>query len=375
MRIAILGSRGIPASYGGFETFAEAISTRLVAAGHEVTVYCEKRKGQPKPNQHVGVKLVYKNANRLGPLSPIIYDALCLAHARKGYDVVYMLGYASSWFCWIPKLFRTKVWVNTDGVEWSRAKYSPLAKAYLRFSERVAVKVAHELVFDAQGIENYFRQKYPGLPPYHVIPYGADVTQGFENHPILDNWSLQPDGYYLMVCRMVPENHVLEIIQGFVASDTQRQLIVVAHDLLDPKYVNACKMAANTRVRFMGTEYDPAAIGKLRADAYAYFHGHSVGGTNPTLVESMAYGSVILAHDNVFNREVTGNQCWYFSDSTALVKCISEIEQLSSEERQQRKEALQKRASEVYSWERVTQMYIDAFESIQTRSPTPENSR
>jgi hypothetical protein len=171
MRLAILGARGIPARYGGFETFAEQLAVRLVERGQSVTVFCEKVDGAEE--QHKGVELRHIPALRLGPLSTMFYDAACLWDARSSFDVIYMLGYGSSALCWLPRIWGTKVWINMDGLEWARGKWGRIARWYLRLSEAMAMWTPDRIIADAAAIKENLQSRYRKLPPCDVIPYGC----------------------------------------------------------------------------------------------------------------------------------------------------------------------------------------------------------
>ena len=176
MKIALLGTRGIPAAYGGFETFAEILSTRLAAVGMDVTVFCT-REAIPQPESYNDVTLEYAASPSCGPFSTIVYDLVCLWRARKDFDVVYMLGYGASLFCFLPRLWGTRVWINMDGIEWARSKWSWPARLWLRTMESVALWTANVIIADADAIGDYLRRRHRKVPGLQVIPYGAEVVQ------------------------------------------------------------------------------------------------------------------------------------------------------------------------------------------------------
>src|ERR1700682_2446546 len=171
MRLAILGARGIPARYGGFETFAEQLAVRLVERGHDVTVFCEA--AGDVNDEYRGVKLRHVPAHDLGPLSTMLYDAACLWHARSSFDVIYMLGYGSSPLCGLPRLWGRQVWVNMDGLEWARGKWGPIARWYLRWAEAIAMWTPDRIIADAAAIKANLQSRHRRLPPCDVIPYGC----------------------------------------------------------------------------------------------------------------------------------------------------------------------------------------------------------
>ena len=335
MKIAILGSRGIPAHYGGFETFAEKLAVALQDRGIDVTVFCESGK-LTMPEVYRGVRLRHVPAPSLGPLSTIIYDLRCLWEARRGYDVVYMLGYGSALFCVIPRLWRTEVWINPDGLEWARAKWNFVAKSYFRFMEWVSLYAADRIIADSKAIAATLAARHRRMPPYTVIAYGCEVIETNPSVDPLSEWDVRAAGYYLVICRLEPENHILEILQAFSASRSNKQLVVVGNHLAKTPYGAKLRSVADLRIRMIGTVYDQAKLICLRYHSFAYLHGHSVGGTNPSLLEAMGCGNLILAHDNPFNRETLGLCGLYFADATELTQLIDCTERGENEQAQLR---------------------------------------
>lgn len=352
MKLAILGTRGIPAQYGGFETFAEELSTRLVKHGIEVTVFCEAG-GNVLPEDYMGVKPRYVSVLNLGPLTTIIFDLVCLWRARKGFDVVYMLGYGASLFCFLPRICGSKVWINMDGVEWARSKWTWPARIWLKIMEAVAMWTPSRVIADAEAILQHLEKRYRHLPPSSVIPYGAKVIDLPPSVSILDEWCLQSKSYLLVVCRLEPENHLVEILVGYHASAAILPLIIVGNHLAGTEYVKSLVGYASKNIRFVGTVYDQDKLLALRYHSYAYIHGHSVGGTNPSLLEAMGCGNRIIAHDNQFNREVAGESSVYFSDANSLSAILSNLKDLAANGR-----AAQQIILERYTWEKVVAKYL-----------------
>jgi glycosyltransferase involved in cell wall biosynthesis len=362
MKLAILGTRGIPARYGGFETFAEELSVRLAQRGIDVTVYCEAD-DQERPDTYKGVRLVYLSALRMGPLTTILFDLRCLWHARKGFDVVYMLGYGASIFCFLPRLWGSKVWINMDGVEWARAKWGLLAKTWLKTMEAAAMWTADHLIADADGIQQHLRSRHWHTPSCTVIPYGAPVAAEAPDPRLLQEWGLLPGAYYLIVCRLEPENQVFEIVEGFSRSVASHPLIVVGNYNGGSGYGERLSRMAGRRVRFIGTLYDSSKLQAMRYHALAYFHGHMVGGTNPSLLEALGCGNTVIAHDNVFNREVAGNAAFYFKEAGDIPAIIETIETFSLDDKNKRKTMAQDRVRRHYNWNDITERYYRLLRS------------
>ena len=359
LRVAILGTRGIPASYGGFETFAEQLATRLVARGHQVTVYAESN-GVPSEADfvHQGVMVRYRRRPAWGAASVLAYDCACLWDARRGYDLVYMLGYGAAWACWWPRVFGVPVWINVDGLEWARSKWGHAARLYLRAMEWVSSKVATRVIADAQAIADRFRRTYPKSVPCSFIAYGAEMVPDVQVNPaVLSRWGLQPHRYMLVVARPEPENHILEIIQGYLLYGGDWPLVIVGNVQPVTLYQKRLLSLASDRVRFIGGVYDPDSLAQLRLGAACHVHGHSVGGTNPSLLEALACGNVVVAHDNPFNREVARDAAYYFSTSEQLAAALAQVQVLDSAERLAVAAQARNIVARHYTWELIVSQY------------------
>ena len=362
LRIAILGTRGIPAGYGGFETFAEQLATRLAARGHRVTVYAETDGTAPVADaDYRGVRVRYRRRPHWGPASVLAYDCACLWDARSGYDLVYMLGYGAAWACWWPKVYGVPVWINVDGLEWARSKWSTVARLYLRAMEWVASWVATRLIADAQAIANRFRKTYPKCVPCSFIAYGAELVQHEGADPAaLAQWGLQPYRYMLVVARPEPENHILEIIQGYLLHGGEWPLVVVGSVTGATAYQQRLLAMASEKVRFVGGIYDPGQLQSLRVHAACYLHGHSVGGTNPSLLEALACGNWVFAHDNPYNREVARDTADYFETPEQLAQSLSRWAGSADAQRFERSHRARQVVAEHYTWDEI----VDAYEAL-----------
>lgn len=364
-KIAILGTRGIPARYGGFETFAEELSVRLVKRGVDVTVFCDRI--DANQTEYRGVRLRHVRSLKLGPLTMIVHDLHSILKALNGYDIVYILGYGCGPFFWIPRLFKKPIWVNMDGLEWKRSKWPWYGRLYLKVSEWLAVRFASLLVADAEGIKDYLTSKYGKTIKCHTIPYGAEVVATPPDRHLTKNLELEPFEYYLAVCRLEPENHVKEIVKGFQASGTSKKLIILGDHEKKSPYIKELLKAGGNRVRFMGTIFNKELLKAVRYYSFAYLHGHSVGGTNPSLLESLGCGNAVIAHDNPFNREVAGKAARFFSDSDGLAKLIDNFDDNHEDLNAMRKEAINIVQTR-YTWEQVTNEYDKLFRALICRT-------
>ena len=357
MKMAILGTRGIPARYGGFETFAEEVSSRLVERGVDVTVYCEAM-DRRKIASYKKIKLKYVPSFSAGPLTTILFDLRCLWHARRSFDVVYMLGYGAALFCFIPRLWGKQVWINMDGIEWARAKWNWLAKIWFKLMEAIAMWTANRIIADAEGIRRHLESRHRYMPDCSVIPYGAPVFDGPPDPAPLKEWGLDPNGYYLVVCRLEPENHVLEIIEGFSRSSSSSLLVIVGAHLSGTIYVQRLLHINDERLRFIGTVFDQRKLQALRCHARVYFHGHSVGGTNPSLLEALGCGNIIIAHDNFFNREVAGDVGLYFKGPGDIPEILAAVDSYSPEQQRVKADAARCIIREKYDWDMIAAGYL-----------------
>jgi len=358
--IAIVGSRGIPARYGGFETAADVLARRLVAAGHRVIVSCEEGPG-PAPTTYAGAELRYYPAPPLGPASTIIHDSLALWDLRNEVDIIYLLGYGAAFAAMLPRMSGAEIWINPDGVEWARAKWPLPAKLWFRAMEFLTMRVAHRVVSDAEALADHLRSRHTTGAEITTIAYGTEIVTETPTTQIAEKHGLGPDAYFLIVCRLEPENHILEAIEGYkAAGPLAMPLAILGSTEKKTPYVEKLLAAAEgANVRFLGTEYNPKKLAALRFHARAYVHGHSVGGTNPSLLEALGAGNLLLAHDNSFNREVIGEveSEWFASPEEAALG-YQALAVISRDEAHARREAAQQRAKSTYSWDLIAAAYV-----------------
>ncbi len=360
MKIAILGTRGIPNLYGGFEQFAEYVSVGLAKMGHEVIVYSPTSHPY-KETTYKGVSIVRKwcPEGQIGAAAHILYDYLCLQDAigRKA-DVALELGYQSSavsmLLCPIRK---TRLITNMDGMEWKREKWSPLVQRYTRWAEKIGVLRSDALVADNQGIQNYISDTYG--KDSTMIPYGAEVFDE-KDATVLGKYGLSANEYFILIARMEPENNVEAILDGYVQSGIAFPFLVVGN------YSNAYGARLRQRfdgsnVRFAGGIYDFNTLSNLRHYARTYFHGHSVGGTNPSLLEAMASQAVIVAHDNIFNRAVLGEDAWYFCSSQDVAGVLGNHAVIEAKKKEYIDANLRK-IREIYRWDLIVRQYAELIE-------------
>jgi glycosyltransferase involved in cell wall biosynthesis len=323
MKIAILGTRGIPNHYGGFEQYAELFSVYLVQQGFEVTVYnSHNHPYQDTTYKGVTIKHIYDPEKNLGTIGQFFYDLGCILDTRKqNFDVVYQLGYTSSAI--FNFLFKSKTLIvtNMDGMEWKRSKYNKYVQKFLMYSERIAVKNSHFFVADSLGIKEYLDKKY-SIDSFYSA-YTAEIPANFSLEG-LAQFELNPQQYNLLVARLEPENNIETIIAAHTINHFDFPLIVIGNQ--NNKYGNYLqqKFKNHKNIRFVGAIYKKSNLDNLRHHSNLYFHGHSVGGTNPSLLEAMACSCSIVAHNNIFNKSVLGDEAQYFNDVEDLFQILEQ---------------------------------------------------
>jgi glycosyltransferase involved in cell wall biosynthesis len=357
LRIGILGTRGIPNRYGGFEECAEKLALGLVQKGHRVIVY-NSAHHEFQGAIWNGVQIVHCTdpENKLGTAGQFLYDLACINDARRrGFDIVLQLGYTSSsvwWWRWPRKAINL---VNMDGLEWKRSKYSGKVQTFLKKAEAWAANHGDGLIADSVGIQQYLVEKYGLTSTY--IAYGANLYE--QPQPaILSDYELEKEGYHLLIARMEPENNIEQIIQGYVASAEARQLVIVGSIANTFGTLMKERYGTEKGVRFLGAIYDASIINALRYYAHLYYHGHSVGGTNPSLLEAMGCRARIIAHRNPFNAAILGNDAFYFSDVAEITENIKNAGPKSRHA--EWLDANVQKIRDTYNWPNV----VDAYEQV-----------
>lgn len=360
MRIGILGTRGIPNNYGGFEQLAEYLSAGLVQKGHEVFVYNSSLHPY-KESTYKGVQLIscYDPEDRLGTAGQFIYDLNCIIDARgRKFDVLLQLGYTSSsvWHFLLPR--KPAIVTNMDGMEWMRSKYSKKVQGFLKRAERWAVRSSDALVADSTAIKHYLHETYQRSSDF--IAYGATLFNN-PDEGLLSQYGLNKHAYHLAIARFEPENNLEMIIKGFLQSNTREPLLLIGSTNNQfGRYLVAAY--SSNRIRFMGPLYDLAALNTLRHYSNCYFHGHSVGGTNPSLLEAMASSAYICAHGNPFNKAVLGDDAVYFSSAEDVTEIIAH--DAGAEKRNRFIANNREKITSTYTWEKI----ISAYETTMLNS-------
>ncbi len=362
MKIGILGTRGIPNHHGGFEQFAEFFAVFLAEQGHETYVYNSSLHPYKK-TEYKGVHIIHCTdpEDKLGTVGQFIYDLNCIKDSKKrNFDILLQLGYTSN-SIWHRRLPNNAIIItNMDGLEWKRSKYKKPVRRFLKYAEKLAVKSSDYLIADSKGIQNYLQKKYKETSTY--IPYGA-VPFKLPEPEILDTFNLTPFKYNMLIARMEPENNIEVILDGIVHSDNNDPFIVVGkQDATKFGRYLVNKFKGNEQIRFVGGIYNLEDLNNLRYYSNLYFHGHSVGGTNPSLLEAMASQTLIIAHKNEFNSAILGRDALYFSSENDIVSILNQKKEKNHYENFVTNNM--DKVEKLYSWSAINNAYLNFFKEV-----------
>lgn len=358
MKIAILGTRGIPNHYSGFEQFAEFFSVYLVNQGHEVYVYnSHDHLYQEKTFHGVNILHQFDPEYKIGTFGQFIYDFNCILDSRKrNFDIILQLGYTSNsiWHFLLPK--KPIIVTNMDGLEWKRTKYSKSVQKFLKYAEKLAVNSSDHLISDSIGIQNFLKEKYSKDSTY--IAYGAHVFEN-PNEEVLKEHQLEKHQYNMIMARFEPENNIETVLDGMVLNQEKTTVLVVGnHNTKYGAYLKE-KFSAYENIRFVGAIFNLQILNNLRFFSNLYFHGHSVGGTNPSLLEAMASRAFIIAHNNPFNKAILQNNAYYFSDATEVKNILNTTKRIDNLQLIQNNfEAIENH----FNWNKINGQYLQLLE-------------
>jgi glycosyltransferase involved in cell wall biosynthesis len=368
MRIAILGTRGIPASYGGFETFAEHLATRLVSRGHQVTVYCRSHYVSPRQLEYHGVKLNVLPTVRHKYFDTVVHTFLSAIHAvSHRYDAALICNAANAPFSPILRLTGTPVAINVDGLEHKRKKWGVLARRYYRLAEYLSTLLPNEMVTDAQVIQDYYLARHNARST--MIAYGGEVERRPDRATVL-KWRVEPNRYILYVSRLEPENNALLVIEAFKKVRTAFRLLIVGDAPYAEQYIKDLKAKAkgDKRIVFTGFVFGQD-YRALQQNAYCYVHATEVGGTHPALLEAMGYGNCVLTLATPENIEAVGQAGIPYSDEDDLAEKLRRVLRDGSLVQAYRHRA-QLRVQNCYDWEKVVDQYERLFRKM-AKEPEP----
>lgn len=366
MKLAIMGIRGIPANYGGFETFAEALSERLVQRGHDVTVYCRSHNSDYRGSTYKGVRLVVLPTIRHKYFDTVVHTFLAALHSLKeGYDAILICNSANSYISFLPRIVGSKVALNVDGLEWQRAKWNKLGKLFYRVSEWLATFMPNAIVSDARMIQRYYLKKF--RKESFFIPYGYR-SESDNGTDILEKFGLEPNKYILYVSRLEPENNAHRVIQAFEKVNTDLKLAIVGDAPYNKEYIAKLKSTSDPRIVFTGYVFG-RGYRQLQTNAYFYVQATEVGGTHPALVEAMGFGNCVLANDVPEHREVLDDAGIFFKvddidDFAQKMQFLLDHPEVIETYRKKART----RAEKHYSWDAVTRDYERLFLKMLRRS-------
>jgi len=368
MRIAILGTRGIPANYGGFETFAEHLSTRLAARGHEVTVYCRAHYTSPRELEFQGVRLKVLPTIRHKYFDTIVHSFLSALHSvPRRYDAALICNAANAPFASILRLTGTPVALNVDGLEHKRKKWNSIARRYYLLAERLATILPNETVTDARVIQEYYLARYRVAST--MIAYGAEVERRPDSS--VRRWRVEPNRYVLYVSRLEPENNAHLVIEAFKRVRTAHKLLIVGDAPYARDYIADLKARARRDRRIIFTGF---VFGRdyraLQQNAYCYVHATEVGGTHPALLEAMGFGNCVLTLAAPENMEAIGDAGIAYADENDLAEKLQRVLRDGSQVQSYRNRA-QARVQELYDWDYVVDQYERLFAKMAGK-PMPQ---
>jgi len=362
--VAIIGSRGYPYVYSGYETLVKALAERMTARGVEVTVYCHANLFDQQPKQLNGIHLVYLPTLQSKILSQPIHSFMAFWHVVfSKADAVLVLNVSNGPFGFITKLFGKPTLMNVDGMEWLRPKWKGFGASYFKWAAKMAVLFNDLLVTDAVSMQIIYEKEFAAKSV--VIAYGADSSLGAKES-LLKEWSLQNRDFYLIVGRMIPDNNADLLIDGFLKTNSTKKLVIVGDVPYKDAYATKIQSYTDPRLVYTGYVRSPEVLASLYQFCFAYMHGHEFGGTNPTLLKAMANGCAVLALDTVFSREVLQNDQYgyYFSKNRNAVQQLIEWAEQNPALLEQRRAHIPEGITEKYTWETVTDLYLYHLEAI-----------
>jgi glycosyltransferase involved in cell wall biosynthesis len=373
LKIAIIGTRGIPANYGGFETFAEECSAGLAARGHQVTVYCRSHYVPSTMKTHRGVRLVVLPTLKWKYFDTVVHSFISILHALfQKYDSILICNAANSIYAWLPRIAGIPVVVNVDGIERLRQKWNWIGKAYYRICERLSTLFPNAIVTDARVIERYYLEKYGAASEF--IPYGAVIEKPAACEK-LEKLGLSPGSYFLYVSRLEPENNAHLVVKAFEKVRTSKQLVILGDAPYSAEYISQLRSTPDPRIIFPGAIYG-TGYRQLQANAFCYIHATEVGGTHPALIEAMGQGNIVIANGTDENVEVLGGAGLVYqkNDLNDLARCLQAVADRPQDCAGYKAAALE-RARTRYSWDAVIRQYEQLFVQLNSGTRSTRSTR
>lgn len=364
LKIAIMGAKGYPYVYGGYDTMIKELGERLVAKGIHVRVYNHRALFPERPRFVNGIECIYTPAIESKSLTQLTHTFFSMIHAcLSDVDVIFVVNSGNGPFGLISKLFGKRTAINVDGLEWLRPKWKGLGSKYFYWASKLATKFYDQLINDSDEMRRVYLELFQA--DSIVIAYGANPRESVESTPI-ERWNLESRGYFLIVGRLVPDNNADLIIEGFLKSNSQRKLVITGDVPFADAWANRLKNLQDERLLFTGYVTAPDDLAALYSHCFAYFHGHEFGGTNPAMLKALGYGCAILALDTPFNQEMlqNGKHGWYFEKNADSVKTIVEKAELEPETMNEFRLTARSGLTQKYNWDHVTEQYLEVFKSL-----------
>ena len=361
--IALIGTRGYPYVYSGYETFAKELCERLVKRGIEVTIYCHKNLFKYRPKEINGIHLIYLPAIETKILNQLSHSLFAFLHAcLQPYDVILAVNSANGPFGFLTKLFRKKTMINVDGLEWMRPKWQGLGSKYFYWSSKQATRFFDLIINDSLEMKRVYKREFQTTSK--VIGYGAELRYS-KNPKLIEKWNLEPNNYYLIVGRLIPDNNSDIILEGFLKSLSDKKLVIVGDVPFQDAFAKKIKAISQTSNRIIMTGYvnESEILAELYHHCYAYLHGHEFGSTNPTMLKAMAYGCAILAFKTPFNDEMLANGAFgdfFYKSVNSVSEKIKNFD-LNPKRVIDLKSHSRSGISKKYTWDYVCNQYIDAI--------------
>ena len=361
LRIAIIGSRGYPYVYSGYETLVKELAEKLVKSGNEVTVYCHRKLFNKKPKKVNGVHLVYTPSIRSKVFSQLYNSFFSFIHVCfSKSDVVLVVNTANGPFGILTKIFRKKTCINVDGLEWLRPKWKGLGSLYFRVASKLATLFFDEIITDSVEMNKVYQDKFGKNST--VIAYGSTMKSNNKSK-ILEKLSLKKKDYYLIVGRLIPDNNSKLIIEGFLNSNSKKSIVIVGDVPYNDSYASNIKLLSSKKVVFTGYINDQVDLTALYQNCYGYIHGHEFGGTNPTMINALDLNCQILALDTVFNREMLQSKkpILFNKNENSISNKINEFEERYNELIHQNSSY---KIPEKYNWDFISNQYLEVFKNL-----------
>jgi glycosyltransferase involved in cell wall biosynthesis len=364
LKIAILGAKGYPYVYGGYDTMVKEIGERLQKKGVEITVYCHRALFDQKPPSVNGIKLIYTPAIEKKSLTQLSHSFLSMIHAcLSDVDVIFVVNSGNGPFGIISRIFGKPTAINVDGLEWLRPKWKGLGSWYFRWASKLAARFYDQLINDSDEMRRVYLELFQ--KDSVVIAYGANPRESVES-TFIQKWNLEPQSYYLIVGRLVPDNNADLIIEGFLKSNSTRKLVIIGDVPFEDAWANNLKNLKDDRLIFTGYVRDPDELASFYSHCYAYFHGHEFGGTNPAMLKALGYGCAILALDTPFNQEMlqNGKHGWYFQKNPESIRVMVEEAENSPIQLEELRSTARTGLTQKYNWDHVTDQYLEVLTAL-----------